>query len=236
MGRIVAISSGDLESTKPLNAYALGMISGETRNVLFIGTASHDASGYVENINAAFSQLGCQVRALNLTTKAYSAEEMQELLSWADILYVGGGDTIFMMNTWKRCGLDAALKDVYRRDSAVLMGISAGAMCWFRRGCTDSPLAEIREGEAYGWANNLLGIHDLAYCPHYEDRVADCNRLMQDTSLDCLAMESNTAFVEENGAIHFLKTTEAAKAYKLSYQHGRCEKEEIVVRLIRKEG
>lgn len=223
MGRIVAISSGDLESTKTLNAYALGMLSGETRNVLFIGTASRDAAGYIENIEAAFSRLGCQVRDLSLTAKTYSPGEIREQVFWADIIYVGGGDTVFMMNTWKQCGLDDILKEVYQKDTAVLMGISAGAMCWFSRGCTDSPRAQIREGERYGWANDLLGIHNRAFCPHYEDRVEAFDCLMGETELDGLAMDSNTAFVEENGQIRFLKAHPEAKAYRIAHKDGKIE-------------
>lgn len=230
MGRIVAVSSGDLESTAPINRYALGLISGEGRNVLFIGTASGDAAGYVENIENAFSALGCQVRALSLTIRAYTHDEIRETIAWADLIYVGGGDTIFMMNTWRNCGLDEILKEVYCKDTAVLMGISAGAMCWFRRGCTDSALAENRGGAGYGWANHLLDIHHYAFCPHYEDRTEAFGQLMGEQTLEGLALESNTAFVEDQGKICFLKTTAEARVYRMNH---RQEKAELCAALIR---
>ena len=106
MGRIVAISSGDLESTKSINEYAIRLIHSESRNVLFLGTASKDSQGYIEGITEVFAQFGCQVRSLQLVTKNYTYEEIRAQIEWADIIYVGGGDTIFMGNVWKKYGAD----------------------------------------------------------------------------------------------------------------------------------
>lgn len=211
MGRVIAISSGDLETTKFINEYAVKMLGGVAGKVLFIGTASKDAKGYITSMEDAFGQLGCELKALKLVAQSYTDAEMKELLSWANIIYVGGGDTVFMMNTWKKYGLDALLKDIYQKDSAILMGISAGAMCWFQCGCTDSELTVKPAGLSYGWAEDLLNIYPYAYCPHYEDRVEEFVQLMKEKDLVGLAMESNTAFVEDNGRIHFLRGNETAK-------------------------
>lgn len=232
MGRIVAISSGDLESTKAINKHAVKMLSSISKNVLFIGTASNDAEGYIENITIAFSDMGCQVKSLQLANQTYNGGEIEEIVSWADIIYVGGGDTIFMMNIWKKYGLDKILKDVYQKDKAILMGISAGAICWFDCGCTDSALAIVREGATYGWANDMLNIHNYAYCPHYEDRVEDFEILMKEKNINGLAMESNTAFVEENGKVYYIKSSEDSKAYIFKCEHGTFEKEEISITLV----
>ena len=232
MGRIVAISGGDLESTKAINEYAVKMLNTTSKNVLFIGTASNDADEYIENITMVFSQMDCKVKSLQLATQIYNSEEIKEIVSWADIIYVGGGDTIFMMNIWKRYGLDAILKDVYKNDKAILMGISAGAICWFECGCTDSELATVRKGVTYGWANDMLNIHHYAYCPHYEERVEDFDMLMKEKNIDGLAMENNTAFVEENGKIYYIKSSEESKAYIFKCEDGKFEKEEISIMLV----
>ena len=230
MGRIVAISSGDLGTTRAINEYAIKLIKGANRRVLFVGTASHDAPEYIETFTKAFTELGCEVRALQLTAKEYSHEEIQEHISWADSIYVGGGDTIFMRNVWKKCGVDRLLKEVYEKDSAVLMGISAGAICWFQCGCTDSELAEVKPGATYGWANEMLDIYGYAYCPHYEDRAEDFAVLLQEKTIDALAFESDTAFVEENGKVYYIKSREEAKAYLFTYQEGEYYKEELILK------
>lgn len=232
MGRIVAISSGDLESTRSMNEYAVRLIQGEGRNVLFIGTASRDTEGYIAGITEAFGSLGCQVCALQLVNGKYTYEEIKERIEWADIIYVGGGDTIFMRNVWKEYGVDTLLKEAYEKDAAVFMGISAGAICWFQCGCTDSELAEIKPGATYGWANDMLNIHKYAFCPHYEDRVQDFEELLKEKEMNGLALESNAAFVEENGTIYYIKSKEEARGYLFSYQDGRYEKRELSLRLV----
>ena len=76
MGRIIAISSGDLSTTEAMNRYAVNMSAGSTKRVLFIGTASGDAEGYINSIKTGFTELGCEeVRALELTRKEHSEEE-----------------------------------------------------------------------------------------------------------------------------------------------------------------
>lgn len=227
MGRIIAISSGDLQSTAPINEYAVKLVKGNTKKLLFISTASHDAEGYIESMTQVFGELGCQVRALKLTTGSYTPEEIKEMVSQADIIYVGGGDTIFMMNIWKQYGLDKLLKEVYEKDTAVLMGISAGAICWFDCGCTDSELAVIRDGLKYGWANDMLKMHSYAFCPHYEDRVEQFAALLEEKQIDAIALESDTAFVEENGRVYYIKCREEAKVFAFKYTDEGHERYEI---------
>ena len=89
MGRIVAIAGGNLESTHKINQYIVALAGREKANLLFIGTASHDAVEYIEVIHTEFESLGCDVKELNLTSEKYTDEEIDELLDQADIIYVG---------------------------------------------------------------------------------------------------------------------------------------------------
>ena len=82
--------------------------------------------------------MDCCVKALCLATKEYTQKEMDELVEWADIIYVGGGNTFYMMEVWRKYGLDRKLMEVYSNDTAILTGISAGAMCWFDCGHSNS--------------------------------------------------------------------------------------------------
>lgn len=66
MGRIVAIAGGDLRSTLPINKFIVSMDKKDLHNLLFIGTASEDAEGYIQNIKITFEQMNCCVKALCL--------------------------------------------------------------------------------------------------------------------------------------------------------------------------
>lgn len=232
MGRIVAIGGGDLKSTHLINQYIVDMVKETKKHFLFIGTASGDYEGYIENIKRAYEELGCECKALSLTKKP-NESVINELLSWADIIYVGGGDTFSMMELWRETGLDKKLKAVYEKDSALLTGISAGAMCWFQCGHSDSEIFWTNGEVGYGWVDDLLAIHPFAYCPHYEERTESFDNMLPGKNITGLAMESDTAFVEENGKIHYIKCREAAEAYIVKSVDGKIEKQRLETHLLR---
>jgi len=228
MGRLVAIAGGDLSSTRELNIHTIKLANKTNPNVLFIGTASCDAEGYIEAITKEWSNLGCEVKSLCLVSKSYNSNEIDSLLSWADIIYVGGGDTISMMRTWKEYNLDIKLKQIYENDLAVLTGLSAGAICWFNCGHSDSEVFHNGDDWNYCWANEMLDIFHIAYCPHYnEEGRKSFDQMMIEKNMLGLAMENDTAFVENNGKQYFIKSTPTAKAYIIQYKNELMEKKEV---------
>ena len=60
----------------------------------------------------------------------------------------------------------------------------------------------------------------------------DFNELMQGKSIVGLAMESDTAFVENNGEIYYIKSNADSKAYYIKKENGTLKKEEIAIRLV----
>ncbi|MTJ75884.1 hypothetical protein GL305_06410, partial [Nocardia seriolae] len=78
-----------------------------------------------------------------------------------DVIHVGGGDTANMLDVWRRQGVDLLLREAWE-NGAVMTGGSAGAICWFQGGTTDSfgPILQILpEG---------LGLLAGSCCPHYD--------------------------------------------------------------------
>ena len=226
MGRIVAIGGGDLKTTHRINQYIIELTKKENPNFLFIGTASCDAEEYISNIHNEFEPLGCSVKELSLASKRYRENEIESLLNKADIIYVGGGDTAFMIETWEKYRLDRKLKDIYLSDQAVLSGISAGAMCWFNCGHSDSSVFWDDDTIGYGWVNGLLDIFSYAFCPHYDERVESFDEMMKEKTLSGLALESNVAFVENGGYISFVASDDTSKAYIIRCVEGKLAKQE----------
>ena len=226
MGRIVAIAGGDLKTTHKINQYIVALTKKENPNFLFIGTASCDAEEYISNIYDEFEPLGCSVKELNIATKRYSENEIDYLLNHADIIYVGGGDTAFMMETWKKYRLDRKLKNLYLTDQAVLSGISAGAMCWFNCGHSDSSVFWNDDTVGYGWVNGLLDIFPYVFCPHYDERTGIFDEMMKEKTIPGLALESNVAFVENGGCVSFVASDDSSKAYIIRCVEGNLRKQE----------
>jgi peptidase E len=77
-----------------------------------------------------------------------------------DIIYVGGGNTRNLIVLWKEWGLDKILSEAYQAGK-ILGGISAGSICWYEQGVTDSVPGDL---------NSLpcLGILSGSNCPHYD--------------------------------------------------------------------
>jgi dipeptidase E len=78
-----------------------------------------------------------------------------------DVIYVGGGNTANMLAVWRTHGFGAILREAWER-GALLCGWSAGMICWFEAGVTDSfgpQLEGMRDG---------LGFLPGSACPHYD--------------------------------------------------------------------
>lgn len=226
MGRVVAIASGDLETTHRINQLIVDLAGKQKANLLFIGTASHDAEGYIAEIRREFEPLGCSVQDLSLTGKEYTDDAINGLLNEADILYVGGGDTAFMLDRWKKYRLDEKLKRIYREDRAVLSGISAGAMCWFACGHSDSSIFWKGDTVGYGWVDGLLAIYPYAFCPHYNERKDSFDEMIRGKPIPGMALEENVAFIESNGNVRFIASNDSSKTLIISYVNGKLEKQE----------
>ncbi len=106
--------------------------------LLFIPTASSDSEIYWKHIQEYFGEfLKCKTDVLFLMTESLSPEQIRKKIVSADIIYVGGGNTLQMMRIWRSLGVDKLLKAAYE-NGTVLCGISAGSICWFDSGHSDS--------------------------------------------------------------------------------------------------
>ena len=155
--KIIAIGGGDFKSYKTLSIDQEIVKFSEHKqpNFLFIPTASTDHAGYSATIMEHFKVLGCQVDVLNLINKKLSPEEIMRKILNAHIIYIGGGNTLKMMTLWRKLGVDRVL-DKARRKGTVLCGISAGSICWFNYGNSDS-----RNFDVLNHAVPLTGICDI---------------------------------------------------------------------------
>ncbi len=143
-----------------LEKYLLDQAAADRPNVLMIATARGDAAAYVEQFHAAFAALGARTRDLPLFDRT---PDLRSLVLEQDVVYVGGGNTKSMLAVWRDWGLPGILKEAYDA-GVVLGGQSAGAICWFEQGVTDSWADRLRPLDCMGF---LTG----SCCPHYDGEV-----------------------------------------------------------------
>lgn len=214
MRKIVGVSGGDLTSTDMLNRYAIQMTEKVTPHVLFVPTASEDATGYIENIERYYGALNCEVRTVYLCSPCDSEETIKEKLAWSDLIYVGGGDTERMLEIWRKRNADKLIVEACE-SGKVLTGISAGTIFWFAFGHSDSDYFKNPEDWSYKFVKGLDVFH-LAVCPHYNEEGRESFDEMLENlgeDLDGLALENDTAVVVEGNTIKIMKANENNQVY-----------------------
>ena len=178
-----------------IEQYILSQSKIKFPNICFIPTASAEDKSYIVNFYKAFSKLDCNPTHLNLFERT---PNLRSVINKQNIIYVGGGNTKSMLAVWKEWKLDILLKKAYLKGT-ILCGVSAGSICWYERGITDS------------WASNLsilncLGFLKGNYCPHYDgeiDRRPSVHEFLSSKKIDsCYASDDGAAIHFKNGEIY----------------------------------
>jgi len=218
MGSIIAVGGGSIDSgeTLSIDQKIVEQTGKENPRALFIPTASEDSGGYIEAFHETYGdRLGCETEALKLTKKKHTEEEIEEKINSFDLIYVGGGNTREMIEIWKEKEVDKYLKKAYENGS-VMSGLSAGAICWFEYGHSDSESYE-QDGEwSFIQVEGLNFVGNVLFCPHYhqENREASFEKMMRNNpDLTGLAVDNNAAVKVEEKELKVLKSRDDAKAY-----------------------
>ena len=231
MKRIIAIGGGELRerTTLKIDEYLATLAkehAGENRaNALFIPTASHDFMPYYNTFHKVYTGIFNIKTDVALTVfKDVDREKLQAKFEKADLIYVGGGDTVFMIEHWKKTGMLELLKAAYER-GVIIAGLSAGAICWFTDMYTDSEAA-LGEGEKYAMFEGL-GWIEGKISPHYGSRMLDFDEIVC-YNFDCAyGIEDNAALIIEDGKI-VGSVSSGGKAWKIERKDGAIQKTEIV--------
>jgi dipeptidase E len=127
-----------MEPTNPLfDDFVLGLSSAKEPRILFLPTASGDATGQINAFRARFADRACQPQHLSMFHLRDTHRPLEEIVAEQDIVYVGGGSMRNMLAIFGAHGLDQLLARAWETGT-VLAGLSAGAMCWFQGGVTRS--------------------------------------------------------------------------------------------------
>ncbi len=160
---IVAMGGGGFseEPDNPLlDDYVLSLTRKRRPAICFLPTASGDAQGYIDEFHAAFPARRAQASHLILF-RPCGVHRARDFLLNQDIIYVGGGSTANMLAIWRLHGIDRVLSAAWRA-GVVLAGLSAGMICWFEQGITDSL------GPRPTALTGALGLLNGSACPHYD--------------------------------------------------------------------
>lgn len=178
MKRLICIGGGEIRTRETIliDDYIAGeakKLAGNTRACgLFIPTASHDCMPYYNSFHKIYTGIFDIKTDVALTTRQnFDSEKMRKKFACANFIYVGGGDTVFMIEHWKKTGLLEYMREAYER-GVIIAGLSAGAICWFEEMYSDS----VVEGayamySGIGWIKGKIS-------PHYNERMLDFDQIV----------------------------------------------------------
>jgi len=173
-GQIIAIGGGGFgrnPNHRKIEKYILELTGKGKPNVVFFPTASAENQAYIIQFYKCFTKISCEPSHVTFFQRT---PRLDSIINKADVIYVGGGNTKSMLAVWQEWKLDKLLLKAYN-NGKILCGVSAGAICWFEQGITDS------------WASNLnvmdcLGFLPEMACPHYQeekDRRPDVHKMLK---------------------------------------------------------
>ena len=211
---IVAIGGGGFGRSLgqlKIEKFITTLVKKDRPKICFLPTASGDNDLYKLNFYRAFSKLNCITSHIDFFSRT---ENLEKKVLSQDIIYVGGGNTKSMLAVWKEWNLNNILKFAYEK-GIVMSGVSAGAICWFEQGITDS------------FSNNLeiincLGLINGIACPHYDEekeREPFVEELIKINRINsCICIEGNCALHIKNDfdykSINFGNKKKSFKIFK----------------------
>lgn len=208
---------------KRIDRYILAQSTASKPKICFIGTASGDSKSYIQRFYNFFNQENCTPSHLPLfKTKIIDREGF---LLAQDIIYVGGGNTKNMLAIWRDWGIDKILEKAYHQ-GVILSGISAGSLCWFEQGISDSVPEHLS-------ALNCLGFIKGSNVPFYgeEKKKIYPEWIKSGTISSGIATEISVGVHYENGVLKkVFSSRKGPKAYKYIWQE-----EQLVEEIIKPE-
>lgn len=223
----------ELYQTKEIDEYIVNLSKAQNPNLLFIGLASKENEYYYEAIKNIYEKLGCIVSNLEILDFLNEVEESninienkhpqfetrigeicQKILS-ADIIYIGGGNTKFMLNKLYEFGIDKMLLDAYEK-GIVISGFSAGCYSFFDFNY------ELIEG---------MKVINAISCVHYdeksEEKKAEFYETIKNQNLPGIALDNGTAIHYLENKFKIIKSIKEAKAYLIKFENNEFIKQEL---------
>ena len=211
--------------------YVASLTGKKVPRLCYLPTATGDSEQSIINWYEACAKFNVQPFYQKMFISSYDQQQtFEEVLLSMDGIIVGGGNTLNMMAIWHAQGVDVILKKAWDQ-GIVLAGGSAGSLCWFEEGTTDSRPKQLSKVEGLGF---IKGSH----CPHYdaepERRPLYHQYIKKGVLKPGYAVDNNAAILfEDNEVRKVVALDENSNAYFVSVKNGevveaRLKKEKLV--------
>jgi len=213
-GEIPRYKNGELlpYETREIDEEIVRLSNKKNPKLLFISIASSHPEEYFDGIKKVYTDIGCIVRHLNINQ---TYKELEKEILGTDIIYIGGGNTKYLLEKLKETGLDKLLIKAYS-NGIVCSGLSAGSYCWFKYNY------DLLEG---------MGVINAINCVHYDRKDKTSKNkfynVIKEKNLIGYALDNCVAIEFLDDEIKIVKSNKNRNAYKVTYNSDGI-KEEII--------
>lgn len=211
--------------------YVAGLTQKEDPQICYMPTASGDNPDNIkfwENICSTL-QLDTNILKVWVSSSA-NHKSFDEILLNSDAIVVGGGNTLNMLGIWSAQGIDKIMKKALKK-GIILAGGSAGSICWFKAGISDSRPVSLSIVKG-------LGFLPYSNCPHYsqESRKNLYHEMIKAGKMNLGYATDELAGIlfKNKKAVAFLTQSDIHNSYLVSLKDGTIQetklKSEIIVR------
>ena len=215
--RKILIAGGNYNT--PFLRY-MAQLTGKARpKILYLPTASADSQSSTLTFYRNCAPLNVEPsHQISFIASTQQPRSWEEVFLSVDGIVCSGGNTLNQQAIWKAQGIDVILRQAWDR-GIVLGGASAGSLCWFEEGTTDSRPKELSKVDCLGF---LKGSHS----PHYDAEPG--RRPLYQQMIASGQMQPGYAcdndagiYFEDNTVKRVVSTRAAAKAYYVSIEGGK---------------
>lgn len=215
MKKLMLIGGGDTRketyNTKVIDEEIVKMTGKDKPNFLFIGLANSYADSYYDCMKNIYKDLGCTTVYLKKNNIVHNPDIVIKKIKEADIIYIGGGDTIKLLDNIKEYKIDVLLKEAYN-EGTVLAGMSAGAILLSNNGFSDSKIIR-NESDKHVFVDGLSFIN-ISFCPHYNElKKKELNEELNKNNKEVFCLENCTALKIIDDDIEVIKSNKDSKVY-----------------------
>ena len=187
--------------------YVASLTEKENPHILYLPTASGDHQDNIQVWKSFCNIVGIEPHIMRVWVDSSAEQTFEEQIAKADAIIIGGGNTLNMLGIWQAQGIDRMLIEAMQRGT-IIAGGSAGSICWFDAGVSDSRPSGLSIVEG-------LGILPYSNCPHYGD---EAKRTLYHHMLEQGTIEGGYAMDDKAGIL--FRDGEVVEAVTYSPEHG----------------
>jgi peptidase E len=228
--KIICISGGMSNDSKAFIKYVAALTKKPNPKICYVPTASGDDPYGIVTWYSTCVDLPVRPFVLRCFVNSDPSQQtFEETILSMDAIIVGGGNTLNMLGIWKVQGIDTVIREAYER-GIVLAGGSAGSLCWFTGGYSDSRPTQLSIIDGLAFLN-------YSHCPHYHSeplrKPLYWQAILDGKLKEGYACDDNAALVFVNGSMKkSISLNKENNNYFISVADGKIKEEMLPAEII----